>query len=204
MIPGQTSYNHMNPGFRNLRLVLLLFIAACGREKAETPKPLGYPRICFPEHSYRNWDSGCAYSLEIPKYASMDLKEDYTTNPCWYNLNFEPFDATLHITYHHVQNLIQLDSLHADSRRFAFKHTIKAEDILEVPIANQDRSATGFLYDIRGNTATNYNFYLTDSARHFFRGSLYFNSKTNPDSVAPVLQFIRKDLDHLIRNFHWN
>jgi len=185
------------------KLFVCGLLTACGNKISETPKPVGYPRILFPQQNYRTWDSGCAYSLSIPGYASMELKEDYTSKPCWFNLEFKPFNATLHITYHAVQNLIQLDSLHADSRKFAFKHTIKAEDILEVPIANKEGTASGFLYDIRGNTATNCNFFLTDSARHFFRGSLYFNSKTNPDSVAPVLQFIRKDLDHLIRQFRW-
>jgi gliding motility-associated lipoprotein GldD len=181
----------------------LLLLASCGDQIAETPKPKGFPRLYLPTHQYQGWDDGCAYSLEIPKYATMERDELYTLNPCWFNLNFKPFNATLHITYHQVQNLVQLDSLHADSRKFAFKHTIKAEDILEIPLANDDRSAVGFMYHITGNTATNYSFYLTDSSRHFFRGALYFNTKTNPDSVAPVLQFLSEDLNHMIQRFRW-
>jgi gliding motility-associated lipoprotein GldD len=188
-------------------LILLcagLFLAACSRgQVSETPRPHGYPRLTLPERNYQNWQSECAYRFEMPGYSAMEKDPEYTTRPCWFNLNYIPFDATLHITYHRFSNLMQYDSLFADSRRFAFKHTVKAEDIRERYISNGDRSASGFLYEIEGNTATNLSFFLTDSSRHFFRGALYFNQKTDPDSVAPVLQFIRKDVEHLIHTLRW-
>jgi gliding motility-associated lipoprotein GldD len=182
---------------------MILLSACSGNGVEDIPRPHGYPRLSMPEKQYRNWDSGCTYGFSIPSYALMERDPAYTTEPCWFNLYFAPFDATLHITYHRFDNLIQYDSLFADSRRFAFKHTGKAEDIIQRPLQNEDRSATGFAYDITGNTATNFSFFLTDSNRHFFRGALYFNQKTDADSVAPVLQFIRKDLEHLIHSFRW-
>lgn len=183
--------------------VIILLAACSGNGVEDIPRPHGYPRLSMPEKQYRDWDSGCTYRFSIPAYAQMERDPAYTTEPCWFNLRFAPFDATLHITYHRFDNLIQYDSLFADSRRFAFKHTVKAEDIIQRPLQNEDGSATGFAYDISGNTATNFSFFLTDSSRHFFRGALYFNQKTDADSVAPVLQFIRKDLEHLIHSFRW-
>jgi gliding motility-associated lipoprotein GldD len=189
---------------RSRILPVLILLAACsGNGVEDIPRPHGYPRLSMPEKQYRDWDSGCTYRFSIPSYAQMERDPAYTTEPCWFNLRFAPFDATLHITYHGFDNLIQYDSLFADSRRFAFKHTGKAEDIIQRPLRNEDGSAIGFAYDISGNTATNFSFFLTDSSRHFFRGSLYFNQKTDVDSVAPVLQFIRKDLEHLIHSFRW-
>jgi len=185
-------------------LVLGLMLAACsGAGVSETPRPHGYPRLMLPERNYQPWMGDCSYRFEMPQYAAMLKDPEYTGMPCWFNLVYKPFDATLHITYHRFSNLMQYDSLFADSRRFAFKHTVKAEDIREKRIVNGDQSASGFLYEIEGNTATNLSFFLTDSSRHFFRGALYFNKKTDPDSVAPVLQFIRKDVEHLIHTLRW-
>jgi len=193
----------MQPKLSQILPVLLLLAACSGNGVEDIPRPHGYPRLSMPEKHYHGWDSGCAYRFSIPSYALMERDPAYTTEPCWYNLRFTPFDATLHITYHRFDDLIQFDSLFADSRRFAFKHTVKAEDIIQRPLQNEDRSATGFAYDISGNTATNFSFFLTDSSHHFFRGALYFNQKTEADSVAPVLQFIRKDLEHLLHSFRW-
>jgi gliding motility-associated lipoprotein GldD len=59
------------------------------------------------------------------------------------------------------------------------------------------------MFDIEGNTATNLNFYITDSMQHFLRGALYFNSQASADSTAPVFERMRKDVGHLIQTFRW-
>jgi gliding motility-associated lipoprotein GldD len=61
----------------------------------------------------------------------------------------------------------------------------------------------GIYYELEGSTATNVQFYITDSTSHFLRGSLYFNSKTNQDSIAPVLKFLKADILHLIETVEW-
>ena len=55
----------------------------------------------------------------------------------------------------------------------------------------------GHILVIQYNTPLN--FYLTDSNRHFFRGALYFNAKTDSDSIKPVYEFIRTDIFNLIK-----
>ena len=43
----------------------------------------------------------------------------------------------------------------------------------------------------------------TDSANHFLRGSLYFLHVPNPDSIAPALEHVTKDVVHLIETLKW-
>ena len=57
------------------------------------------------------------------------------------------------------------------------------------------------LYKLEGNTASAIQFVLTDSTQYFFRGALYFNAAPNKDSIAPVLQFIEKDIIQLMETF---
>ena len=46
-------------------------------------------------------------------------------------------------------------------------------------------------------------FWITDSTTHYVRGALYFNVAPNPDSIAPVDEYIREDIRHLIESFRW-
>ena len=61
----------------------------------------------------------------------------------------------------------------------------------------------GLVFDIAGNTASSVQFYLTDSTKHFMRGALYFNERTNVDSVSPVLTYLKKDILHMIETLKW-
>ena len=44
---------------------------------------------------------------------------------------------------------------------------------------------------------------FTDSVKHYLRGALYFNVEPNKDSLAPVLQFVKEDINVLIESFNW-
>ena len=60
------------------------------------------------------------------------------------------------------------------------------------------------VWRLRGrNVASTYQFFATDSLHHFLRGALYINRTPNNDSLAPVLEYIQADLDHLIETLRW-
>jgi gliding motility-associated lipoprotein GldD len=80
---------------------------------------------------------------------------------------------------------------------------IKAEAINEQIINNNQDRIHGILYDLKGNTATAVQFYVTDSVRHYLRGSLYFESEPNADSLSPLIDFFREDIIHLIGTLKW-
>ena len=90
-----------------------------------------------------------------------------------------------------------------DSRTLAFKHTVKAFDIEQNTISFPERNVYGLVYEIEGNTASSYQFHLTDSNNHFIRGSLYFNNVPNQDSIQPVLTFIKKDIEQIFNTLEW-
>jgi gliding motility-associated lipoprotein GldD len=90
-----------------------------------------------------------------------------------------------------------------DARKFAFKHTVKATSIDQGIIRYPDRKIYGIYYAIDGNAASSVQFFLTDSTKHYLRGSLYFNSVPRLDSIQPVLTFVKKDVDVLIKTLKW-
>jgi gliding motility-associated lipoprotein GldD len=183
---------------RNTFFVLLIsgFLLAC--TETHLPKQHGYPQIDFPKASYEQWNlDDVPFAFDKPTYSQM--QED-SSGAFWYNLNYLPFNATLHLSFHQFSSLQKLDTLIFDTRNLVYKHTIKASDIIEEELPDSN-GRSGMLYALEGETATACNFYLTDNKSKFFRGALYFNSYTTIDSVGPVVDFIKKDIYHMIKTF---
>lgn len=91
-----------------------------------------------------------------------------------------------------------------DSYRLAFSHSVKADGIIQQTYSNADSRVSGTVYSIEGNVATPIQFFLTDSVSHFFRGSFYYADKVNSDSVAPITEFVMKDIQEMIDTFSWH
>ena len=180
----------------------LLFITACTSNNY-SPKPRGYYHIDLPKKAYQKSSNGCAFSFEYPLYASMLTDGSKDRQPCWYNLDFPQFNGRLHLTYYDINSKKEYEGLVEDARTFAFKHTVKANAIDQKIINYPEKRVYGIYYAIEGNTASSVQFFLTDSTQHYFRGALYFNEKPQYDSIQPVVQFIKKDIDHLISTFKW-
>lgn len=181
---------------------LICSITACNNE-SYAPKPKGYFRIDYPKKEYLSYDQGCPFSFEYPKYAKMIPDRDKDAGDCWNNLTFPQFNARLHLTYYSISSKKEFQGLVEDARTLAFKHTVKANAIDQKLINFPDKKVYGVYYEIDGNTASSVQFYLTDSAKHYFRGALYFNERPQYDSIAPVVTFIKKDIDRMIDTFKW-
>lgn len=183
-----------------LFLLVTIFFASCESDNY-TPKPTGYFRIDLPEKKYQATTLDCPFQFEIPTYANITHNPNQTENPCWFDINFKDLNASIYMSYKPVNNNIN-DYLE-DSRTLAFKHTVKAFDIEQNIISFPERKVYGLVYEIEGNTASSYQFHLTDSNNHFIRGSLYFNNLPNQDSIQPVLTFIKKDIEQIFNTLEW-
>jgi len=182
--------------------ILALFFIAC-QNNNYTPKPKGYFRIAFPEKKYISLNNSAPFTFEYPVYARLEADKGRDAEPFWYNLHFGSFNGYLHLTYYDVNKKNKYDELVEDARSLAFKHTVKASAIDQKLINYPDKKVYGVYYAIEGNTASSVQFFLTDSAKHYFRGALYFNERPQYDSIEPVVKFIKKDIDHLISSFKW-
>lgn len=186
-------------------LAVGLMLFSCGGEVAYVPKPRIFPKVEFPDKKFVSVESPDLHGkFELPVYAKISLDtQNGVVKPGWVNIQYLPFDATLHLTHYGFKDWILYDSLVEDTRKLAYKHLQRAEDIEEVPASALGSKHWGLVYRIKGNTATNLNFFLTDSSRNFIRGALYFNHKTTPDSIAPVFEFVEKDIEQMIKTFEW-
>ena len=184
----------------NCTLLIALF-SSCDSKQYQ-PKPRGYFRIDFPEKEYVRLDSMNYYSFEYPTYST--ITPDYLSpqEKEWINIEYPAHKGTVHISYKAVND--NLDAYLEDSYYMMTKHISRAMGIRDSVIINPDRDVYGLVYFLEGEgVASPMQFYLTDSVNHFMRGSLYFNVKTNNDSLAPVIDFIIDDVRHLIETIEW-
>lgn len=182
-------------------IILTLIFSFLGCRESTVPKPRGYFRIDMPQKSYRLYDTACPFIFEYPVYGRITNDVGQKSEPCWFNIEFPRFKAIIHVSYKRLDN--NLESVLKESYDFTYAHSIKADAITEQPWQNADEKVYGILYDIKGNSASSVQFFLTDSSRNFFRGALYFSAEPDADSLAPVIDFFRKDIVHMVETFRW-
>ena len=192
-------------GFACLLLLIAFCMISCNSDYVQ--KPRGYFEIDLPPKKYRQFNQpGFPYSFEYPVYGNPVKDslffEQKTENPYWIDVEFPQFDARIHLSYKEVGKN-KFDSLVNDAFTMAYKqHTTVASAINREPFATPNGSG-GVYFTLKGNAATGNQFFVTDSVKHFLRGALYFNALPNADSLAPVNQFLREDVEHLINTLQW-
>jgi len=188
---------------RNLKCLfvfsLIGLIAGC--REIRVPKPTGHFRIDFPQKAYRLYDTVCPFIFEYPAYGKISYDVGKIAEPCWFNIEFHDYRAKIYISYKRINN--NLAEILNESHAFAYSHSVKADAITEKPWLNPDNSVYGILYEIKGNTASSVQFFVTDSTKNFLRGALYFSAQPNEDSLLPVIDFFRKDIVHLVETLKW-
>ncbi len=183
--------------------IIALMAIGClvGCSNHYTPLPRGYFRIELPAKEYQLLDSVFPYRFNYPVYSKVVPDADAPNEPYWVNIVFPRFNSTIHISYKQLSN--NIDEVMEDSRKLAYKHSIKADAIGERFFQDEEHHVYGILYEIKGNAASPLQFAVTDSSRHFLRGALYFNSIPNKDSLAPVIDFIKEDMMQLMESVSW-
>ena len=181
---------------------------SCGSESPVlSPKPRAFPRIEFPDRKQTPFaESYCPFRFDYANYNEL-IKDTLffnsaPENECWFDLNCASLNSYLHCSYYPIDKKNSLDKLITDAFVLSNKHNIKANYIDELPISKAGK-VYGHVFDIEGDVASPFQFYLTDSTDHFLRGSLYIKAKARPDSLAPVYEFLKKDIMQMINSFEW-
>jgi len=183
----------------NILLILFCLIyISCTREY--TPKPDAYFRIALKNYPYNKYSDSEKFEFSYADNSNIEIKKNNNKEE-WLNINYPKYKATLHLSYKAIDG--NLESLLEDSRTFVYKHTVKADAIVEQVFSNKKENTYGIIYYLEGNTASCTQFIATDSSNHFLRGALYFNVHPNKDSISPVIKYLNKDIKQLMETLKW-
>ncbi len=186
-------------------LVVTLLVTGCGGtdETGYVPKPKGYNRIYLPPHRYRNLDDRYPYRFEMSEYAVILPDSFAPQEPNWIFVHYPRFNANIQLTYKEVRNdPRRLSDFIDDAYKLSGKHHIRASAVQEqvVTLENGKKAA---LFRLLGDVPSPYQFYTTDSVRNYLRGAVYLSSAVKNDSLAPVIEYLHKDMMHLLRTLEW-
>jgi gliding motility-associated lipoprotein GldD len=149
----------------------------------------------------------CQFTFQQPKYMRMVQDTSFfgerPANACWFNLDIPAFNGSIHFTYTPLRNASDLFKVYDDAYRLANEHNRKADANSDYVFTNDDNRVYGLLFEIEGQVASPFQFVLTDSSRHALRGALYFNNKPEPDSMRPIIAFVRRDMVHMMNTLRW-
>lgn len=185
-----------------ISIICITGFVSCNEQHTYMPKPRGYFRIDLPEKSYSTVDTIERYRFECPTYAYTTHDRYSPDEKNWVNIEMPEFNSSIHLTHKRVEG--NLGEYLEDVHTMLTKHLQKANGIRDSLIVNEEHHVYGMLIEMDGKAvATPLQFYLTDSTNNFVRGALYFNFKPDNDSLQPVIDFIREDIDHMINTFEW-
>jgi gliding motility-associated lipoprotein GldD len=180
--------------YYNIALIFVISIVGCKDDVV--PKPSAQLRLEYPVPKYVPFENRCPYSFGINADAIITEKGE-----CNFTIHYPKMKATVYLSYKAVNNDINV--LLRDAQKLTYEHVIKADDIVEQPYLNNDNRVYGMFYQVQGNAATNAQFYVTDSTRHFVAGSVYFYAKPNFDSIMPAANYIKNDMRAIMETLKW-
>ena len=181
-------------------LLLILLIASC-TEETLVPRPPTYLRLELPDHSYKAFNDSCPYILSVPSIYSISAVSDQNGPTCHKDIKLGPLNGIIHFSY------IEMTQPLSEYVNFANdkvdEHKIKASAIKDSKIIRDKDSVFCTFFELQGDVASPFQFYITDSTSKFVSGVVYFNTAPNYDSLRPTLDYLKIDLEHLINTFKW-
>ena len=187
-------------------MILLAGVAAVSacRNGNETPKPQAYLRIDLPPHAYSVCDTAALpFTFEMSNLAEVQWKKNLPRDK-WFTIAYPKYKGYVFMTYKAMNGVKDLRAQIDTSYKFVEGHFSYSSGIDENRFMDREHKLSGTTYHLKGqNVASTYQFWVTDSNRHFLRGALYIDCTPNNDSLAPVLEYIQDDIDHLIESIRW-
>jgi hypothetical protein len=188
----------MKPYIAGVIFLICVILGAC---QEYTPKPIGYNRIDIEEDSMKRYNF-TDFSFEYPESIRIDIINTKIEKEFWFDIVYPRYNATIHCTYLPITKQTLPKALE-DSYHLAYSHTTKADGINQHLYNDPERRVFGILYEIEGDVATPAQFFVTDSVSHFLRGSFYYSAKVDPDSVAPVTEYVLGNICRIINTVKW-
>lgn len=181
-------------------IVLIVILAAC-TEPTYTPKPPTYLRLELPEPSYVEYEDDCSFTFDVSKLYTVENAPDQTEGTCHKRINLGPLNGMAYIRYWEMTEPLAYYVNSANDE--IDKHKIKADNIVNENILRPKDRVYGTFFELQGDVATPFQFYLTDSTSKFLYCEVLFNSTPNYDSLRPTLDYLKRDLDEFMNTVKW-
>ncbi len=186
----------------SLIVVIVFLVFSCGNGELPIPKPPTYLRLDLPAHNYSKYKSECGYSFQAASIFSIKGVTDTLGKlTCHKDIDIEKLNAIIHFSFIDMKEPLSKYVNFANDK--VDEHKLKATAIEDFQIVRKDQRVFGTLFELQGDVASPFQFYLTDSTSKFVSGVVYFNTRPNYDSLKPSLDYLKVDLLKMVNTFEW-
>ena len=186
-------------------LVALILLISCSGGTDFTPKPKGFNHIEIPTPSYSKFtDSAYPYQFDVSKYAEIYDDTTGIVGDGWKIIDYKALNAQIYVTYEPIKSQKDGYDLISDSYKIAYKHDVKAYAI-ERKLIHTTKGYPVVIFELEGEVPSPYQFFTHNiDTTQYFRGAVYFPFANKNDSLAPLIDYLVNDMNHLIESFEWN
>ncbi len=187
-----------------IAIAAALLAAACSETPTYAPKPTTYYRITLPEKNYRTYDtSALGITFEYPTCANVVMKKDLPSIK-WIDIVYPEYNGVIFLSYKTLKTSAQLGNEVDTADQLLRLHYQKASGVEEQAYNNPERKVFANTFRLKGQQiASTFQFWATDSAKHFVRGAMYINNTPNYDSLEPVINYMQDDVRHILETLQW-
>jgi gliding motility-associated lipoprotein GldD len=183
-------------------LIILIGLTGCSEDIAPRARPHGFHQILFPETVvYQKFKSEiCPFEFTYPASGKISRIFD---DSCWVDIDFPEYGLKWHLTHRFVPETgLAVGEHFEEHRKLIYKHSKKATQIaardFNTPVAS------GKAWEVYGNVGTPAYYFLADSAQeNILMVSFYFNTATKNDSLAPVIEYMRGEVEKSLESLVW-
>lgn len=186
-----------------LKIILVTWTAGFISCTGYTPKPRGYFRIEPPAASYRDTSvSPLPFAFSLSDQAFIQMKTGEDTAQQWFDIRYPGLHARIYCSYLSgtEERLMQA---YAEFLRISDPFGKQGTKEMEPAWSRSDGNLYGEFFYEPENIVSPIRFVIFGDSSKLLRGMLFYDGTVNPDSIAPVNDYLRHDLIHLIRTFKY-
>ncbi len=180
-------------------LFCILWFFSCNSNASLESKPWGYPRLDLPKnYGYKTFENKtCPFTFQYPDFGMITRDQQ---DSCWTDISFPVFDAKWHISHHDITQKKDRQSHYEDFRKLVFKHVKKASTIADYPF--ETSQGKGIRYELYGNVGAPVEIFFYND-KHTMTADFYLNTAIKNDSLDPVIQLMKVEMDKMVQSFKW-
>ncbi len=187
-------------------IVTVSFFSFCecrnqGNDEVAVPRRVGYPRIRLCDTLYKPADITPLYLEVNAEAVVIEKTTESGSESYWFDINYPAYNGTIYCTLSKTSRLTVSEIIANRLERISLN---LGNDGQHESIALKKGNVSSQVITTRGNMVSPIMFIATDNQNWVFSGTFNFNAsqKLNYDSVAPIINAVKKDIVHTISSIN--
>ena len=175
-------------------IVVSLLFTGCSEEEV-LPKPKAMLRLEYARPKEKTAET------EFFSFQHNQIAQFKSKNSQAIQLVYSDMKAAIFMSHRKVKG--DIENLIIDAQKLSYEHAAKADGIRPRAYEDTLNNVYGAFFEVKGDAASQAQFYVTDSLNHFVTGSLYFEIKPNYDSIYPAAVYLQQDMGRIMETLRW-